>query len=336
VAVGASAAAGTGRVAVALLAPPGAGGLGALAGQGASPAHLRRLDPEGALALRWDGDCAELGRRLVPAVSAHDRAWLAAHGFDLQRDLFDQLAPGAAAVVALSPSLDLAGLGEVELRADPLRLVRFELVAEVKDEAAARGALARLQALADAMAAPMRRPTPPASPAPRRKGGPRPPQAPAIQPAPSQAPALQPPPLPPDRIITPSGEIAWRLDGKRLAMAGGPLGALERLLGRLGGGGPGFAASTPAAQAALSGGLGGAVLDTQRLIQRVRALPDEAFGTGPTGFLVRSMVERVLEPAGRLAAISARADLGPGALVITLTVESQPAPGGSARGEGVQ
>lgn len=321
VALGASADARTARLALAVVDPEG--GLRALAAPpGAAPSRPGRLDPDGALALRWDGDPAELGRRLVPRMPAHDRAWLAANGFDLQRDLFDQLRPGAAAVLSLSPTLDLSGLDAVQLRADPLRLVRFELAGEVKDALQAQAALARLHALAAAMAEPVRRAAAP-PPAPGVKAG-------KTAKAPAPPTRAEPPGLT-DRIVTPSGEIAWRLTGTQLAMAGGPPGALERLLARQAGGAAGFAGRTPGAQAALAGGLGGAVLDTQRLVERVRALPDEAFGTGPTGFLVRSVVERVLEPAAQLSAVSLRGELAPGALVVTLTVEAAPgAPAGEA------
>jgi hypothetical protein len=61
-----------------------------------------------------------------------------------------------------------------------------------------------------------------------------------------------------------------------------------------------------------------------RLVAAVRALPDEAFGSGPSGFVMRSLVERVVEPAARLAAISIRADLSEGALVLALEVEARP------------
>jgi len=335
VALGASADAGAARLAVALLAPAGPGGLRALAGQGGPAPRVQLLDPDAALALRWDGDFAELGRRLAGGMAEHDRRWLAEHGFDLQRDVFDELAPGGAAAIALNPALDLSALGELEARADPLRLVRFELVADVKDEAQAALAFARLRALAAALAEPVRRTPPPASPPPGKPGRRR---AKARPPSPAADAAATAPDVPTDRIVTPSGEIAWRLTGRRLAMAGGPPGALDRLLARLDGAGPGFNASTPGAAAALAGGLGGAVLDTQRLVQRVRALPDEAFGTGPSGFLVRSVVDRVLEPAAQLAAISARADLGERALVITLTVEAARSlePGKPGAGEPVQ
>ena len=125
------------------------------------------------------------------------------------------------------------------------------------------------------------------------------------------------------RIRTPSGEIAWRVDAveRRIAAAGGRPGRLEALLARENGGG--WRAPTRAAEAALSGGLGGAVLDPAHLVAAVRAMPEEAFGTGPSGFVMRSLVDRLVEPASRLSAVSFRADLAEGALVLALEVEAR-------------
>ncbi len=298
--IAAGASADAGAVRLALAARP-ASGAAALAAAGDARPRLRALSRGAALAFRWDGDPAELGRRALGWVPAHDREWLAAHGLELQRDLFDLLAPGCAASVSLSPRLDLTDLSGLAVRADPLRLVRFELLAEVKDEEAARRVLARLPALAAALAEPVgARPAAPQAAGQDGRAG---------------------------RITTPSGELAWRLDGKRLALAGGPPGALEPLLSRAAGQagkGQGYAAPTPASAAALEGGLGGAVLDPRSLARSVRELPEEAFGTGPTGFVVRSMAERFLEPAERLSAVSVRAALSGEAVLAELVVEAPP------------
>ncbi len=308
-ALGASADGGVLRLGVAVRLGDRAEALRKLRGSGEGRTLTRWLAPDSALVARWDGDFAELGRHAAGAAGAHDREWLAAHGYDLQRDLFDLLAPGGAVAVSPSPRLDLSDLSDVALRADPLRLVRFEAVGEVKDEAAARRALARLPALAAALAEPL-----------RGGGAARPAVAPGAQEATGDAGSVE----------TASGEIAWRLQGKRLFLAGGPAGALGELLARAEGKGPGWSPPTKASAAALQGGLGGAVLSPRSLAASVRALPEETFGEGPTGFVVRSMVERFLEPAERLSAISARAELGDTSLVVELVVEVPPAAGKGA------
>lgn len=122
------------------------------------------------------------------------------------------------------------------------------------------------------------------------------------------------------RVRTPSGEIAWAIDaaGGRVVLAGGAPGALDALLARL-------AASPPVGgPPAPVGGLGGLVLDVPRLVASLRALPPEAFGEGPNAFVLRSVVDRFVEPADRLAAASARADLMGEALRVALHLEARP------------
>jgi hypothetical protein len=281
-AVGVSAAAGRLSARAAMLLGEREPSFRALAADGAAAKLVSRLDPGAQLAARFDGDFAVLGKKLVPIVSQAERARLAAKGIDLERDLFGALAPGGAVALSLSPRLDVAGLGQDVLRADPLRALEFEALLPVKDPAAAEAASARIAAAARG----------------RRTDGAW-------------------------RIRTPSGEIAWRVDAgeRRVAAAGGRPGRLEALLSRAEGGG--WRAPTDAAAAALSGGLGGAVLDPARLVAAVRAMPEEAFGTGPSGFVMRSLVDRLVEPASRLAAVSFRADLAEGALLLALEVEAR-------------
>ncbi len=98
------------------------------------------------------------------------------------------------------------------------------------------------------------------------------------------------------------------------------------------GGSGGYAAPTKTAAAALQGGLGGAVLNPRSLVASVRALPEDSFGTGPTGFVIRSVVERFLEPAERVRAVSMRAELGDAAVLVQVEVEAPPGDGeGKAR-----
>lgn len=281
----------------------------ALAANGAAAGLVARLDPRAPLAGRFDGDFSALGRKLLPLLPARERARLAARGIDPQHDVLDLLAPGAAIALSLPPSLDLAAVSEEAVRADPLLVGHFEAVLPVRDAAAAAALSERIAPRRAVRAKPPR-------------GGPR---AVAANPGPSAPAATDPATW---RVVTPSGEIAWTVDAeaRRIVAAGGPPGALDALRARLGGAGPGFEPPTRASAAALQGGLGGAVLDPRKLVASVRALPDDAFGTGPSGFVVRSVVDRFLEPAARLAALSAEAELAPGALLVSLDVEMR-APG---------
>jgi hypothetical protein len=259
-----------------------------LAADGKAAPLVARLDPRAPLAARFDGDFAALGKKLVPSLGARVRERLARRGIDLQRDVFDVLAPGGAVVLLVPPRLSLGGLTARAARTDPLRALEFEAILPLRpgsDPAAAIERIARVfgtirRAQADGVA----------------------------------------------RLVTRSGEIAWKVDAAagRLVAAGGRPGRLDALLARLAGAGAGWTAPTKDAEAALSGGLGGTALDVGRLVEAVRALPDEAFGEGPSGFVLRSLVERVIEPAARLAAVSLRADVADGALVVALDVEAGP------------
>jgi hypothetical protein len=301
-ALGVTAGAGRLRALVAVLLGDRAPSFQALAASGGRGGEAAlRLMPDAAAVLTFDGDPAALGRKLVPLFPASDRARLAARGVDLQRDLFEALAPGAAVALSLSPRLELGDLDEATVRADPLRVVELEAVLPLKP-----GAPAAAERLAAALAppAPPRASRPHRSPPPAAARGPR---------------------ANDGRITTPSGEIAWRLeaDRGRLLLAGGAPGRLEALEARLSGGGAAFAPPTAQAREALSGPMGGGVLDVQRLVASVRALPDDAFGTGPSGFVMRSVVDRFLDPAARLAAVSGSAQLTADALVVTVDVEAR-------------
>jgi len=261
----------------------------ALAADGHAAALVARLDPSAPLAARWDGDFAALGKKLVPMIGARDRAWLVRRGIDLDRDLFAVLAPGGALALSLPARLALGGLTAEATRADPLRAAEFEAILPFRpgtDVGAAAERLARAVGAA------------------RRGRGSEDGVA---------------------RLQTASGEIAWKVDAARahLVAAGGRPGRIDALLARLGDGAAGWKAPTPSAEAALSGGLGGAALDAPRLVAAVRALPDEAFGSGPSGFVLRALVERVVDPAERLAAISLRAELAEDALLLALDVEAR-------------
>jgi hypothetical protein len=260
----------------------------ALTTDGGDRSPTAKLDPASTLVGRWDVDPAAFGQKAVPMVPGSARAWLALAGIELQRDLFDPLAPGGAASLSLAPRIDLTRLDAGSLRRDPLRLAQFEVILPVRDPA-------RLVALSERIVRLAGR---------RSRGG------------------------EPYTVPTASGEVAWVIDGEWLVAAGGAKGRLPTLRARMGGEVGGYRAPTDTARRLLAtGGLGALVVDTQNFAASVRALPPEAFGTGPTGFVMRSLAERIVEPAARIEAASVRAELVPGALVMTLVLEPRPAEG---------
>jgi hypothetical protein len=119
-------------------------------------------------------------------------------------------------------------------------------------------------------------------------------------------------------------QLGLALDGARLLVSGGA-NRLPALEARSTGGG-GYAAPGPAAQAALSSGLGGAVLDVEHLARSVESLPEEAYGTGPNAVVMRSLVNRYLEPATSLSTIALRLELAPGAALVDLDVDGRSEP----------
>jgi hypothetical protein len=274
------------RLSIAFAAlPPEGGSFADLAAAAAVEGPLAALAPAAATA-SWNGDPGALARRLLPLVPVRDREWLGARGVDLQRDVFDLLGPGAAGAASLAPGAGLSALSGGALRADPLRLLRFEVVAPLRDATRAREVSARIARLTGS------RPGLASKDGPTRY-----------------------------RVRTPSGEIAWAVDAERarLALSGGAPGGLDALLGRL------AAAPAPAGGAgAVAGGLGGLAVDVPRLVEGVRALPPEAFGEGPNAFVLRSLVDRFVAPAERLATASIRADLEGGALRLTVEVQARP------------
>jgi len=113
------------------------------------------------------------------------------------------------------------------------------------------------------------------------------------------------------------------LRGDRLVGAGGPgrFGALEA---RLADGGKGYQAPTDASRELLGDGPAALVVDPGNLVKSARALPPGAYGTGPDGFVMRSLADRLVEPASHLRAVALRLEVREGAAVIDLAVEGEP------------
>jgi hypothetical protein len=252
---------------------------------GGDPGALAaRLDPAAVAVARWSGDPALLGA-LVPLLPAAARARLGRAGVDARADLLGALAPGATLSLSLAPHPDLARLDAAALADDPLRLVRLEALVPLRD--AGRFAEAS-----------------------RRVAG-------------RERPAGF-------ALAAPGGEVAWRVGGTaggepRLVLAAGPPGGLAALEARLAAGSGGYRAPTDAARRAIAGGgFGALVLDAGNLVAAVRALPPESFGAGPGGFVLRSLAERALEQASRLAAVTLRVEPATGALAVAAEIEPLP------------
>lgn len=254
---------------------------------GAGREELSRLPGDLFAAARFGGSPQALLRRLGDVLPAGLAGRLERAHLDLARDLGAHLAPGAAAGLSLSPRFDAAALagGVAAAARDPFRLVHLSAVARVKDPEALRRELLRLEKAGRALGVRIAsRPRPGGGSWSAPVGG---------------------------------GTLAWALEGDRLLVAGG-----AGRLAALGAGGPGFSPPTPGAQAALESGGAAAAVDFPGLVRRVRALPPQAFGTGPDGFVLRALVDRFLEPASHLAAASLRLEVIPGAARIDLAVEA--------------
>jgi hypothetical protein len=267
-----------------LLPPPRLEAWRAVAGD-AQGGELERLPADAFLAARFGGAPAALVERLLLAAPAGARERLR----DAGREVAAALAPGAAVSLSLAPTFDFTAFSRGRaptVAADPFRFVHLAAAARVRDEAAGRRLL---EAVARA--------------------------APAL----GLAAAADP-----DALALSRGDAEARiaLRGHQLLVAGGA-GRLEELE-RLAAGGRGFAAPTDAAGDLAAGGFAGAVLDPGRLVRAARALPEAAFGSGPDKFVMRSVADRVLDPASRIEAAALRVELAEGAARIALRVDARP------------
>lgn len=254
------------------------------------------LPPEAALLLRWSGDPAEAARRLEPWHPPEVKKAFTTHKLDPVTGLAPAFGPAGALSLALAPTFTLTDFSSPRFdlrRTDPFSILHLDAVLPVRNPAALRTFLSRLQ-----------------------KAGPRlslkvVPRGPAAEPTGWT-------------LSWGKAQLGLALSRGRLLVSGGAprLAALE---GRTGGG-PGYEASVPAARSALSTGLGGAVLDVTHLARSIESLPEEAYGTGPNAVVMRSLVNRYLEPASAVAAVALRLDLAPGAALVDLDVEGRSDP----------
>jgi hypothetical protein len=261
----------------------------------APPELAGRLPPEAALLLRWAGDPTAAARQLDPWMPAGLRSALAGAQVDLAGAIAPALGPGGVASLSLAPTFTVAEFSSPRFdprRTDPFELVLLDAVVPVRDPAPLRALLARLQ-----------------------KAGPR----------------LALKVVPRGGADASAWTVSWgkarlgvALAGDRLLVAGNA-DRLPALEARAAAGG-GWAGGTAPARGALASGLAGAVLDVEHLAASVEALPESAYGTGPNAVVMRSLVNRYLEPAHALASLSLRLGLAPGAALLDLDVEGRSTP----------
>ena len=254
------------------------------------------LPPEAALLLRWSGDPAEAARRLEPWYPPAVKQALAAQRLDPVTTLAPAFGPAAAVSLALAPSFTLTDFSSPRFdlrRVDLFSFVHLDAALPVRNAAALRTFLSRLQ-----------------------KAGPRlslkvVPRGPAAEPTGWT-------------LSWGKAQLGLSLSGGRLLVSGGAprLAALEARMG----GGEAYSAPSPASRTALTTGLGGAVLDVEHLARSVEALPEEAYGTGPNAVVMRSLVNRYLEPATAISAVALRLELAPGAALLDLDVDGRSEP----------
>ena len=255
------------------------------------PAEAGRLPAGAALVARWAGDPSGAYRRAAPYLPPDFARSLAAVRVDPERELVAALAPGAAIALSVAPTFTMAEFSSPRLdvrRTDPFRLVELEAILPLRDPAAIPAFLGRLEK------------------AGRRLG---------IQVSPSGASGYT--------VSWGKARLGLSLAGDRLLVAG-PAERLAALGARPAG--AGYEASSEAAGAALASGMGGVVLDVEHLSRAIEALPQEAYGTGPSAVVMRSLVSRYLDPAAAISSVSLRLDLVPGAALVDLEVAGRSTP----------
>jgi hypothetical protein len=250
-------------------------------------AHLPR---DAFVATRFGGEPAPVARRALwtfPEIAgALERA-----GVDPERDLLPAFAPGAAVGISLAPTFDVTAVsrrGRDTAVEDPFRLFHVSAFARTRSPGQARAAV---EALAKAAVGAGFTVTAAGSPAQSwsfRMG---------------------------------EAQVDVALAEDRLLVTGGP-GRMEELE-RLVEAGGGWAGPTSGSRGLAAGGAGALVLDFANLVRSSRALPSSAYGTGPDAFVMRSIAERILDPASRLEAASMRFDLGEGAVRADFAIEAR-------------
>jgi hypothetical protein len=268
---------------VAALAPAATARLaGALPGGGGE--LFARLGPGAPIYLRAGADARAvagwLDATMFGGTIQRLRVEMKAAGADLDGDLLANMAPGAVAAVDLAPTVDLSRAFVFDpRRTNPFQHFSLQAAARVKDPARARSALRAATKLAPRFGATIE----------ERK--------PALKVAgPAAGKGANDTMIYRARYALGEG-LSFALAGESLFAGGGREDAVDELMSR----GAADAQVLPErARAALLAQPGAAFfLDMEPLANTIRALPQEAFGTGPTAFTARSMAENLLTPVSR-------------------------------------
>jgi hypothetical protein len=251
---------------------------------------LAHLPKDAFVAARFGGDPAPVARRALWAFPELASA-IARAGLDAERDLLPAFSPGAAVAISLAPTFDVTAVsrrGQDTALENPFRLIHVAAFARTTSPERARAAVEALRNAARDAGFDV-----------------------TAEGEPTQSWSFS----------TGGAQVQVALAEDRLLVAGGP-GRLEELRGMVDSGG-GWNGPTSASRGLASGGAGALVLDFGNLVRSSRSLPSSAYGTGPDAFVMRSIAERVLDPASRLEVATMRVDLGDGAVRADFVVEAR-------------
>jgi hypothetical protein len=269
--------------------------LRAAVAKGESAALLAKLDPGAGWVVRGDGDPGQ-SADVQAVIDAMGKQGIPEPALAILKDFIGSLGTGSALGIGVLPPGPAA---KARLADAPLAALRAELLISLKDPERMTAALQRAVDLATEQAA---------ASAPKAARGKK-----------GAAPSFGKNPW---RFPLRGGEIAAAVADGRLAIVAGPTGTLEALLARTG---TAFKGPTPAADKALKGGSGGMYVDVPKLAAAARAYPEQAFGDGQQGVMLKSMVDQWSAAAERITAVSLSSDLVEGAARGELLVEVTPA-----------
>ncbi|MBI3181003.1 MAG: DUF3352 domain-containing protein [Myxococcales bacterium] len=255
---------------------------------------FRYLPADAFLVAGFSGDPRLLAPHWGRLVGPHLERAFKESGFDVKAEILDNLKPGAAASLSLSPEAKLTGMPQLDVRrTNPFRYVHLTALAEAEDEAKLAATFEKMPAIAPRFGA-------------------------SIQPAERQG----------RKVFLTSysqGEgVHFAAQDNRAVFAAPALrldDALERLTSKQERPGP---IAEPELRRPFDSRAAALVIDLRRLSESVRELPSEAWGVG--GFAIKASTLRWLDAADDLRAVVATADARDGALQAEISLRIQRAP----------